>query len=431
MYAAFGLAVPPLESPVPADEERLIRRFLDVWAMVDDAPEVAQRAAHLAGDGVRRIAAGTLDLFDDHGGSPPDRMRRGMSLDEAMQPSFLMPPMQRDLLEWLNVRHTEHDVFERIVTFMERAVTDAGRAEPHAANPPAIAFVDLTGYTALTATDGDERAAEFATTLHVVASRVVAGNGGRVVKQLGDGVLLRFRSGREAIDGVRELVATIADAGLPAAHAGIAVGPFVVRDGDVYGNVVNLAARIAAYAGPGETLLPIADAEACLAPGEWDDAGTATLRDSRNPSGSRGCGSGASRAGPAVRRWKRGNLSTGANVTSADRRTRVALLAAPETSASVLYGLYDVLLSVGCGLPGHDRRARRATRSSTCSSSPRRRSRSAASGTCSSSRRSRWTMPRTSTWWSSATCMRRSRRRRRAGTWPRRRGCGGSTPGAG
>jgi transcriptional regulator GlxA family with amidase domain len=42
---------------------------------------------------------------------------------------------------------------------------------------------------------------------------------------------------------------------------------------------------------------------------------------------------------------------TGANVTSAGRRTRIALLAAPETSASVLYGLYDVLLSVGAVYP--------------------------------------------------------------------------------
>ncbi|MBI3745118.1 MAG: helix-turn-helix domain-containing protein [Chloroflexi bacterium] len=42
---------------------------------------------------------------------------------------------------------------------------------------------------------------------------------------------------------------------------------------------------------------------------------------------------------------------TGAKVTSAGRRPRIALLAAPETSASVLYGLYDVLLSVGAVYP--------------------------------------------------------------------------------
>ena len=130
---------------------------------------------------------------------------------------------------------------------------------------------------------GDERAAEFATALHVVASRVVVNHGGRVVKQLGDGVLLRFRSGGGAIAGVRELAAAIADAGLPSAHAGIAVGRFVVRDGDVYGNVVNLASRIAAHAQAGEVLLPIDDAKLLLDPADWHDAGEAALKGLPHP----------------------------------------------------------------------------------------------------------------------------------------------------
>ena len=51
-----------------------------------------------------------------------------------------------------------------------------------------------------------------------------------------------------------------------------------MRDGDVYGNVVNLAARIAAHARPGEALLPIDDARALLSPADWEDAGTAELK---------------------------------------------------------------------------------------------------------------------------------------------------------
>lgn len=285
VYAAFGIAVPPLEAPVPEDEERLLRRFFDFWAMVDDTPEVALRAAHIAGDGIRRISAATLDLVDDHGGPPPDRLRRGLSEEEAMQPSFLLPTLQRDLLEWLKERHTEHEVFERIVDFMERALVTAGRAQPRSIDPPAVAFVDLTGYTELTVASGDDRAAEFATRLHVVASDVVAIHGGRVVKQLGDGVLIRFRSGSDAITGVRAVVAAIVDAGLPAAHAGIAVGRFVVRDGDVYGSVVNLASRIAAQAQAGEVLLPIDDARALLPPAGWDDVGEATLKGIADPMG--------------------------------------------------------------------------------------------------------------------------------------------------
>ena len=285
VYAAFGLAVPPLEAAVPVDEEQLLLRFFDVWTMVDETPEVALRAAHIAGDAIRRTTAATLDLFDDHGGSPPDRLKRGLSPEEAMQPSFVLPALQRDLLDWLLERHLEHEVFERIVGFMERAVATAGRAQPRPNDPPAVAFVDLAGYTELTMTSGDERAADFATRLHLVASRVVAGHGGRVVKQLGDGVLLRFRTGIGAVTAVRALVTEITDAGLPEVHAGIAVGRFVVRDGDVYGNVVNLASRIAAHAQAGEVLLPIDDAAVLLPESDWFDVGEVALKGIAEPIG--------------------------------------------------------------------------------------------------------------------------------------------------
>jgi len=283
VYAAFGLAVPPLDAAVPADEEALVTRFLDVWSMVDDSPDVAVRAAHIIGDGMRRITAATLDLFDERGGSPPDRLRRGMNREESMRPSFVLPPVQKDVLAWLDTRHTEHEVFERIVNHMEGMVTSGGRAAPRSVDPPAIAFVDLAGYTELTATRGDERAAEFATTLSALASRVVAAHGGRVVKELGDGVLVRFGSAREAVAGVLELVGAIPDAGLPGAHAGIAAGRFVVRDGDVYGHTVNLASRIAARAVEGEVLLPLSDAVALLPSDAWTDAGEATLKGLADP----------------------------------------------------------------------------------------------------------------------------------------------------
>lgn len=285
IYSALGLAVPPLDLPVPADEERLIRRFIDLWAMVDDVPGLTLRAAHITGDGMRRITGATLDLFDAHGGSPPDRLRHGLSQDESMLPSVVLAALQPDLLVWLHDRHTEHEVFERIVGFMERAVATAGRAEPREAHPPAIAFVDLAGYTELTAIGGDERAADFATDLHVVASRVLSNHGGRVVKQLGDGVLCRFGSAIEAVAGVRELMTAIAESGLPEAHAAIAVGPFVVREGDVYGNTVNLASRIAAHAQPGELLIPVDDARAILEPTEWTDAGETIFKGFPDPIG--------------------------------------------------------------------------------------------------------------------------------------------------
>jgi class 3 adenylate cyclase len=63
---------------------------------------------------------------------------------------------------------------------------------------------------------------------------------------------MRFDNSETAIRSTLELVVDIGSAGLPPARGGIAAGRVVVRDGDVFGRVVNLAARIAAHVGPGE-----------------------------------------------------------------------------------------------------------------------------------------------------------------------------------
>jgi len=83
-------------------------------------------------------------------------------------------------------------------------------------------------------------------------------------KLLGDGVMLRFASPVEAVRGVLGLMDAIDAAGLPPAHAGVASGPVVVRDADVYGHTVNLAARIAGHA-PSAQLLVTADLRQALA----------------------------------------------------------------------------------------------------------------------------------------------------------------------
>ena len=55
VYSAFGLAPPGDDSVVADDEESIIRRFIDTWALVDEGPEAVIRAARIAGEGVRRI----------------------------------------------------------------------------------------------------------------------------------------------------------------------------------------------------------------------------------------------------------------------------------------------------------------------------------------------------------------------------------------
>lgn len=115
-------------------------------------------------------------------------------------------------------------------------------------------FVDLAGFTALTEEQGDFDAADVATRFAALA-RAALGTGDRLIKTIGDAVLVTSQEPGAALDLVeRLLTATVADKKLPALRAGLHHGTAIERDDDVFGASVNLAARVAAEAYAGEVL---------------------------------------------------------------------------------------------------------------------------------------------------------------------------------
>jgi class 3 adenylate cyclase len=121
--------------------------------------------------------------------------------------------------------------------------------------PPAICFLDITGYTRLTQERGDDAAADLAATLARLVQRGSVQHGGKPIKWLGDGVMFHFREAGPAVHAALEMVDAIATAGLPPAHVGVHAGPVLYQGGDYFGQTVNLTARIADYARPGEVLV--------------------------------------------------------------------------------------------------------------------------------------------------------------------------------
>jgi adenylate cyclase len=125
-----------------------------------------------------------------------------------------------------------------------------------------FAFVDLAGFTALTEAQGDEDAADVAVRFATLA-RAALGPGDRLIKTIGDAVLVTSPSPESGVALVERLLGSAAsDPSLPSLRAGLHHGDAVQRDGDVFGAAVNLAARVAAEAHIGEVLgtEPIANA---------------------------------------------------------------------------------------------------------------------------------------------------------------------------
>jgi adenylate cyclase len=116
-----------------------------------------------------------------------------------------------------------------------------------------IAFTDLEGFTRFTERRGDEEASQLLGDHHRTVGPIVRSRGGKIVKRIGDGLLLTFPEPVAGVLACLELVAT------PPAplrlRAGIHVGDVVVTRDDVVGHVVNVAARVAESAKGGEVVV--------------------------------------------------------------------------------------------------------------------------------------------------------------------------------
>ncbi|MGI8710014.1 MAG: adenylate/guanylate cyclase domain-containing protein [Acidimicrobiales bacterium] len=138
-------------------------------------------------------------------------------------------------------------------------------ADPTSTKARTFAFVDLAGFTALTEAHGDE-AAVAQVERFVELTRQSIRARGRLVKCLGDAVMLCFESPGACLEAVENLLdACQRGEGLPLPRTGIHHGPAIERDGDWFGATVNLAARVAAQAQGGQTLATSAIADVARA----------------------------------------------------------------------------------------------------------------------------------------------------------------------
>jgi len=264
LFAAFGLAEPAPGARLSVADEALIADVLEIVVATGD-PALALRAVRTFGEAARRAADGALGVYgeaaarlgDDLVGLPGDD-----AFDRLLRPWARFARRSSDLAAWLAGRHLTRAIDEYSVTQTEQILEARGFVAARLDVPPAVAFVDLTGFTRFTEEHGDEVAAGVALRLGEVTAESVAPFGGRVVKLLGDGVLVRFDDAASAVEATLRLLVALPASGLPSGHAGVASGPLIVREGDVFGRTVNLAARISDVAPDGHVYVPASVADA-------------------------------------------------------------------------------------------------------------------------------------------------------------------------
>jgi len=122
----------------------------------------------------------------------------------------------------------------------------------------AILAADVAGYSRLIGADEGGTLQALRTIRAELIDPTIAAHNGRLVKTTGDGLLVEFGSVVDALRCVTELQAGMAqrNTAVPKERriefrVGINVGDIVVEDGDIFGDGVNVAARLEVLAAPG------------------------------------------------------------------------------------------------------------------------------------------------------------------------------------
>ena len=254
---------PPEDDRLRAEDAEMLKLVVTTLDLADD--DELSRFARLYGGTIQRLVGSGLQFFDLAVRQKvaeydlPNEEKDALVYERAGAYTGLV----QGLVSWLQRRHREHAALEYIVGVTEQSMEERGIRPRQQRRPPAIAFLDLAGYTAVAEERGDEAAAALASDLAGVVQEAAQTQGCRPVKWLGDGVMFHFSDAGTAIRSGLDLVEKTEKAISVPARVGIDAGAVVVQEGDYFGRTVNVAARIADYARPHEVLVSDAARETC------------------------------------------------------------------------------------------------------------------------------------------------------------------------
>src|SRR5262245_56398292 len=237
--------------PVTGDERLFTEADVEILRAVRALVELERvdptdllQLTRVVGQSLARVADAQVSTIAERLETAPDPATEEVDLDRVVQRIEELAPSLEQFLGYVWRRH--------LLAALRRLA-----AKPSAADRTlTVGFADLVGFTTISqALDASELAA-IIDRFEAVAYEHIPERGGRVVKMIGDEVMFAVDDGAFAADIAVALVEAHArDAMLPDVRVGIASGPALSWEGDLFGPTVNLASRLVNLARPGSILL--------------------------------------------------------------------------------------------------------------------------------------------------------------------------------
>jgi adenylate cyclase len=206
---------------------------------------IGSSASRVANALVDAVEAGDVPAAADDESAQAAVAERQARSEEFSALAPLLVPTLMDIMGLVWRRHLQAAARARVVR------EQAGAHPAHLV----VGFADLVGFTALSQQIGPHELADVVERFETLAYDTIGNLGGRVVKMIGDEVMFAVPHERAAAEIALSLAeGYAAHDDLPDVRVGLASGPVLQREADVFGPVVNLASRLVTLAFPATVL---------------------------------------------------------------------------------------------------------------------------------------------------------------------------------
>lgn len=242
LWRSLGFPEPLAGEPTFTDEDlrnlRVVGEMLEQGAVPFD---IILAMTRVIGSSMAKVASAVVDTVTSRTDAPAMADATGPAVVDGEVVLSHFP----EIFEQVWRRHLQVAARRRLL-----------RGEAADAEGLVVGFADLVGFTALSQQASDAELAGVVDHFEHLTYDIIVGHGGRVVKMIGDEVMFVVEDPEAAAEIALELADASRDADqLTDVRVGMALGPALEREGDVYGPTVNLASRATGIAYPGTVVV--------------------------------------------------------------------------------------------------------------------------------------------------------------------------------